>query len=150
MDTLLGLLVALQAVAGQAHRSSPPPMIDTPFCVPAKPTHIESTLSGRYIVVGTSPGSGTPYSGTLFITSTEGVYRLTRSANGISISGKAKIEVCGEGVRMLHVTYGTKPIKTDFYCLIGLDYDNGPRATCGPTGASDWQKKGLEAWWYAP
>jgi hypothetical protein len=101
-------------------------------------------------VVGTQPRTGTPYSGTLFITNAEGVNRLTRSANGASVSGKAQVEICGEGVRMLHVTYETKPVKTDFYCVIRLDYDNGVRASCGSTGASNWQKHGLEAWWYAP
>jgi len=145
---MLPLILLLQSAAQQP--PAPPPR-DQEFCTRTSREHEPAPVDESYTIIGKAPRSGKLYSGTLSLLFSQGRYVLIRKAGGATVPGEAWAVTCGpDKVPLLKVRYETRPVATQFFCKISVNYDNYSLANCGPNSNSDQSLIGLEAWYPAP
>ena len=87
----ISVVVVLGLLAGSP---PPPPLAIGPACAPLKDSNVAS-LRGQYRVIGVR--GGTPYTGTLALSGSDGASEVTLSGHvdGSAISGTARKVLCG-------------------------------------------------------
>jgi len=144
---MLPFVFLLQSAAQSSPPPPPPPQPQT-ICTKTFDEYRPLSLDHAYTVIGKMPGSEALYSGLLSLRFSQGRYVMTRSVDGKAVPGEAWAVLCGpDKVPLLQVRYETRPIATQFYCTISVNYDNDTLGNCGPASKAHQSIVGLEAWY---
>lgn len=94
--------------------------------------------------MGKAPVTEQFFKGMLHLKDLKDHYEFSGSLNGKNEVGEAWAVLCYDEVPEIEIKYASRTEST--FCSIGADADNNLRFTCGPTGAYDHEKWGLETW----
>jgi hypothetical protein len=101
-------------------------------------------VSGDYFVLGKAPSTEQFFKGMLHLKVLGDHYEFSGLLNGENEVGEAWTVLCYGEVPEIEIKYASRT--ESMFCSIGADADNNLRFTCGPVGAYDHEKSGLETW----
>lgn len=139
MRRLFPLIAVALVVAAASHAAEP----DTAFLL--------EFLAGDYRLVGQLPDSGAAYVGRVTLTEHNGQFDVVRNIAGVSTQSTGRIEIVGEGTKVLRCKFAVGGTAYEATYLWKSDLDNYPRLT-GHVYRAEGETKspGLEALFHVP